>query len=282
MFRCASCNKTTLTNYSAIDAHVILQCTSCGLLITKTNDAEIIKYVNKQYGELYVHGYEQELLKFHKRFKKLIILINKYLNNGKLLDVGCGTGHFLKYLNDTTNSWALFGVEPNERLRKIASKTVGATIKNGSLKNIRFNNNTFDIITCLDVLEHSIELEKNLSELRRVLKTNGYILVQAPNYKSFMAYITGKRWDWWCIPDHVLHFSYNFLTNYFRENGFRIIENYTYEDSRDFLSNIRGVFSKNYLTKALFIILIPLLLVVEQIGWRINRGGLTVILAQKI
>lgn len=282
MFRCTYCNKTRFTKYLIVDGHSLLTCNSCGLLLTEASEGEIRDYVTAKYNEQYTINYKQAVLKLNKRFERQLLLITSLILKGRLLDIGCGTGFFLKFLKDKGTKFSLFGIEPNKILRKSASDNTGILIKDGLLKKIPYPIKYFDIVTCYDVLEHNIELHKNLKEIRRVLKTNGLIFVQAPNYKSFMAYITGKRWDWWCIPDHVLHFSYDFLTTYLKENGFRILKSYTYEDQEDFLSNIKGLFSKNYLTKICFFLLIPLLLIIERIGWLTNRGGLTVVLAQKI
>ncbi len=208
-------------------------------------------------------------------------LISALKKRGKLLDVGCGTGYFLKYLKENYPTWKIFGIEPSDLLRKVASDNIGINIKIGTLDRIPFPDEYFDVVTCNDVLEHSAKLRENILELKRVLKPNGILFVQAPNYSSVMAYITGKKWDWWCVPDHLLHFSYSFLISYLKKNGLTIINSYTYEDQIDYLSNIKGVFSKNYFTKAVFILLIPLLLLIERLGWFANYGGLTVVIAKK-
>lgn len=278
---CPSCGGKKSIYLDSIDGYQIKKCLRCGLVVTITSEKNRKAYVQEKYSHEYAQNYKVALPKLHKRFSRQITLIKKITSRGKFLDVGCGTGYFLTYLKEYHSQWQIYGVEPSTLLREVASSNVGTRIRRGTLNNIPFPNTYFDIITCYDVLEHSVDLHNNLSELRRVLKPNGLILVQAPNYKSIMAYITGKKWDWWCIPDHVLHFSYDFLTAYFQANGFRILKSYTYEDQEDFLSNIKGVFSRNYITKIMYILLIPLFLIAERIAWITHQGGLTVILAQK-
>lgn len=278
---CPCCGGKKSIHLDSIDGYQIKKCLRCGLVVTITSEKNRKAYVQEKYSHEYAENYKSSLPKLQKRFSRQIARIKKFKPRGKLLDVGCGTGYFLKYLKDYHPQWQIYGVEPSKLLREVANSNVATHIRPGTLNNIPFPNTYVDIITCYDVLEHSADLNNNLSELKRVLKPNGLILVQAPNYKSIMAYITGKKWDWWCIPDHVLHFSYDFLTTYFQANGFRILKSYTYEDQEDFLSNIKGVFSRNYITKIMYIVLIPLLLIVERIGWMTHQGGLTVVLAQK-
>lgn len=207
--------------------------------------------------------------------------IEKYVKQGRLLDIGCGSGHFLKYVKEKKNRWICYGVEPNEKLLKYASSHNGIEVKKGFITKIPYPDEYFDVITCNDVLEHSIELNRNIIEIRRVLKKNGIILIQSPNFQSLMRIITGNKWDWWSIPDHVLHFSPEFLNSYLIKNGFKVLEKYTYEDSYDYLSNIYGLFSKQYLKKIGVMLLTPLLIILERISWLINYGGLLVFVVRK-
>lgn len=282
MFRCVSCGNKHVIEDRVIDGHLLMRCDRCGLLLTQTTEQARTTYIKQKYSQQYTEDYKNALPKLHERFARHMKLVHKYIAGGKILDVGCGTGYFLKFLKDTYAMWQIFGVEPSPLLRKVATKNTGKNIKPGLLNNIPFSNNYFDVVTCYDVLEHSVDLKKNVQELRRVLKPGGFLLVQAPNYKSFMAYITGKTWDWWCIPDHVLHFSYDFLTRYLKKNGFSIVQSYTYEDQADFVSNCKGKFTSNYVTKVMFYLFLPFLILGERIGWLMNKGGLNVVLARKI
>lgn len=281
MFLCISCGNKSYTQYAVLRGYPLLLCDRCGLLTTSASKMQIKKYVTEKYNDEYAKNYSQALLKLHKRFGPHLELIRKFRSGSKILDIGCGTGHFLKYLISKKDLWKIFGVEPNKLLRNVAKKNTAANIQDGLLSKIPFRDNFFDVVTCYDVLEHNIDLMENVAELRRVLKPNGILLIQAPNYRSLMAYITGSRWDWWCVPDHVLHFSYEFLVRYMKENGFTILRSYTYEDQEDFLSNIKGLFGNNYFTKAVYYLLVPLFIVIERIGWSVNMGGLSLILVRK-
>lgn len=64
-------------------------------------------------------------------------------------------------------------------------------------------------------------------------------------------------------------------------NNFKILDSYTYEDSRDFLLNIKGLYSKSIYFKIFFYLASPILIILERISWLIKRGGLMVVVAQK-
>lgn len=281
MQKCVSCGYDALSKYSVIHGYNLMLCSHCLLLQTQSSERKRKKYVEEKYSEKYADDYIQAIPKLHNRFSKQFKLVLKHRFSGKLLDIGCGTGHFLKFLKDNYKDWRYFGVEPSSVMRKVARKNTGVEIRNGTLNSIPYSDEYFDVITCNDVLEHDTKLKSNLRELRRTLKPGGLLFLQAPNYKSCMAYITGKKWDWWCIPDHVLHFSYYFLTDYIRKSGFTILDSYTYEDQVDFLSNIKGVFSRNHFAKIVFYFFKPALIITERLAWLMNMGGLTVVLAKK-
>lgn len=281
MFRCANCRGSKALLFRHISGFPLEICLKCNLLQTRTSEQKRVAYVKSKYSKSYAEDYKLALPRLHKRYKEQMQLIEKFRKGNRLLDVGCGTGHFIKYLNDRSRVFEIYGVEPSNILRRAANKNTNISVKAGTLDSLPFPNAYFDIVTCYDVLEHSLKLEKNLSELKRVLKPKGHLFIQAPNYRSIMAYMTGSRWDWWCVPDHVLHFSYNTLTNILEDNGFRILHKYTFENYEDFLSNIKGVYAKNLILKAIYFMLIPLLLVIERLTWIVNRGGLIVVLAEK-
>lgn len=281
MFSCISCSNTDLLEYRSIEGYTLFRCSYCDILITRTTDRQWKQYIRNKYSGEYTRDYEIMLPKLHKRFERHLSIIKQFASGGRLLDVGCGTGHFLKYVKETDSSWKLFGVEPSGLLRKVAITNSGVVIKNGSLDAIPFGDSYFDIITCYDVLEHSMDLKKNMRELKRVLKPGGLLFVQAPNYRSLMAQLTSDGWDWWCIPDHLLHFSYLALKYCITSAGFTMVRSFTYEDSEDLLSNVKSMFPRNYIAKALYYTLIPVFLLLERMAWKVNQGGLSVVIARK-
>lgn len=282
MFQCPSCGLREFAKYILVDKYRISRCRNCGILCTEVK-SEIVEANNvKTYSQKYASEYKNNLPRIRKRYQRYLSLFSKYNIKGKLLDIGCGTGYFIHYVLDTANrNLKVFGVEPNNELREIACRNTGIDVRIGKMNSIPYPKNYFDVLSCLDVLEHSVNLKENIIEIRRVIKPKGAILIQAPNYVSLMAILSGNKWDWWSPPDHTVHFSVKSLNKFLTSNGFTIIKNYTYEDTSDFILNVKGRFSKNVITKIIFYSLLPLLIVLERFSWLINKGGLVVVLAQK-
>jgi 2-polyprenyl-3-methyl-5-hydroxy-6-metoxy-1,4-benzoquinol methylase len=122
-------------------------------------------------------------------------------NKGKLLDIGAGTGEFLSVAKK--DGWQIMGVEPSERAKSIAlNKGVPFVEQTGELEN-----NSFDVISMWHVLEHVPDLDKQIKELKRLLKPTGTLIIAVPNFKSFDAKHYGKFWAAYDVPIHFWHFS---------------------------------------------------------------------------
>jgi 2-polyprenyl-3-methyl-5-hydroxy-6-metoxy-1,4-benzoquinol methylase len=137
--------------------------------------------------------------------KRKIKLINSFSSKEKyLLDIGCGTGDFLKIAQQ--NKWTVFGIEPNDNAREIANlKTSNSVYKTEEL--LKFKAQSFDIITLWHVLEHLPNIEEHLSVLKSLLKPNGVLIIAVPNYKSYDAKYYKEFWAAYDTPRHLWHFS---------------------------------------------------------------------------
>ena len=98
----------------------------------------------------------------------------------KILDIGCGYGSVSENLIRMGHD--VYGIEINKEalkeLKKKGFKTIACDITN----KLPFGNNSFDGILLLDILEHVFDPISLLSEIRRVLKRNGFIIINTPLY----------------------------------------------------------------------------------------------------
>jgi len=148
-----------------------------------------------------------------RALQKKVALINS-LNNGSgtLLDIGSGTGDFLKQAKEA--NWKVSGVEPNEGAKKLA-KTKGVALK----KSINdYKGKSFDVITLWHVLEHIPNLDETISTIEGLLKPNGILIIAVPNYKSFDAGYYKEYWAAYDVPRHLWHFSQTSMKKLFSEN----------------------------------------------------------------
>jgi len=132
---------------------------------------------------------------------KLNLINSLQPNKGRILDIGAGTGEFLSVAKK--DGWKTVGVEPSEKAKAIAiNKGVSFVDLTTELEN-----QSFDVISMWHVLEHVPDLEKQIKELKRLLKPTGTLIIAVPNFKSFDAIHYGKFWAAFDVPIHFWHFS---------------------------------------------------------------------------
>ncbi len=154
-----------------------------------------------------------------KALRDKITLIKGFApQKGKLLDIGAGTGDFLAVAK--ANGWDTTGIEPSEKARAIAmSKGVAF---GGNLLEVK--DHSFDVITMWHVLEHVPDVEAEITELKRILKPDGVIVIAVPNFKSYDAKHYGIFWAAYDVPRHLWHFSKTAIEKLFARQGIQLIK----------------------------------------------------------
>jgi len=105
-------------------------------------------------------------------------------DSDRILDCGCGDGLFLVAVSETSNC-QLYGVDvdkTNLRLAKRYLKEKPVKLVYGDATKMPFKNEFFDKVYCSEVLEHILDDRKAVSEIKRVLKKGGTLVVTVPNH----------------------------------------------------------------------------------------------------
>ncbi|MCX5804133.1 MAG: methyltransferase domain-containing protein [Proteobacteria bacterium] len=108
---------------------------------------------------------------------------SRYVKGKAVLDIACGTGYGSKILYEGGGSTVL-GIDISNKAIDFALSTykderLDFTV--GDILNIRFPDNYFDAIVCFETIEHVKDQERALSELLRVLKPDGLLIISSPN-----------------------------------------------------------------------------------------------------
>jgi SAM-dependent methyltransferase len=99
----------------------------------------------------------------------------------EVLDAGCGSGRTLEELVDYGS---VSGIELDPDAAAFAASRGCGEVKVGRLEELPWEAGTFDLITCLDVLEHVPDDRRALAELRRVCRPGGWLLLTVPAYQA--------------------------------------------------------------------------------------------------
>lgn len=98
---------------------------------------------------------------------------------GRILDVGCGHGDFLKLAEAA--GWEGWGIEPSEEAADTAKKNSGLKIFCGATEDAEFPENHFDVITLWNVIDCLLDPRAVLQKIRKWLRPGGLFLIRTPN-----------------------------------------------------------------------------------------------------
>ena len=135
------------------------------------------------------------------------------LKNGgrNILDYGCGKGHLLKTIYDNYYIDSLTGIDPHlDRQSNLITPIQCRTnqklyLYTGALEKLKIlESNHYDVIICMNVLEHIPYPEHLLviQEFKRILKPRGYIYIETPNARSIFS-----PYGFYDEPTHIRPFS---------------------------------------------------------------------------
>lgn len=208
------------------ESFAIVKCEECGFVYT--NPRPTVSEIGKYYqSEEYVSHSDTRkgLINWiygkvrNRTLKDKLQLINSFNTEGKrILDIGCGTGHFLSTAQQ--NGWTVTGVEVDDATRATAESRLNTSIYH------HFDEvpekGKYDIITMWHVLEHVHDLNATIVKLKKLIHKKGRIIIAVPNYNSEDRKIYGDNWAAFDVPRHLYHFTQNSMNTLIRKHGMRI------------------------------------------------------------
>ena len=143
---------------------------------------------------------------------------------GALLDIGCGHGFFLKEMD--RRGWQISGLEISKTGRRFIKKTMGLAVFSEPLEQLSLPNDMFDVVTLFYVIEHVIDPLLLLTEIRRVLKPEGLVLIRWPHTTPIVKILgpLAKKIDLYHTPFHLYDFSPDTIETLLCRSGFSSVE----------------------------------------------------------
>ncbi len=214
----------------------IVQCQNCGLVYT--NPRVKSDYAKSIYSSAYFKsqnsvttGYEdylKERLTIEATFKRRINFIvrnARFLENAKnprILDIGCAMGFLLNLFREL--GWQTEGVELSDFASSYARDEMKLAVRQGTLNNLEFSADYYDLLTSWDVIEHSYNPKEDLIMMHRLIKKGGYVAIITPNRASLHARVVGQKWVEYEKPEeHLYFFEKNILIKILNDIGFETV-----------------------------------------------------------
>jgi len=230
---CPSCQHPQFDNYLICEDHTVshesfalVKCTKCELVFTnpRPRAGELHKYYQS---ETYISHTDKANSLVNTIYKLVRVytlaqkrnLVKGFKANGTILDYGCGTGDFLRSMQN--KSWSTFGLEPNTDAQEIAKqKNTGSIVSNISEFSADIS---FDVVTAWHVLEHIADLRETLKSIRKKIAKGGYLIVAVPNLNSYDASTYAEKWAAYDVPRHLYHFTQASLQNLAEKAKFKLV-----------------------------------------------------------
>ena len=197
----------------------IVRCLECGLVYVnpRVDDATLMSEYSGAADDYQSGGAGRE-----KTFRRgLGFFESRAGNRGRLLDVGCADGIFVKLAKEA--GWNARGIEPCRYLAERGRREFSIDVRVGDLADVRDAEGSFDAITLWDVLEHLHDPMAGLHICNRLLKKGGHILISYPDFGSLLARAAGRYW-WFLLSVHLYYFTRTTLAAYLARTGFRDLE----------------------------------------------------------
>lgn len=207
-------------------------CPECGFMMTQDapSEEEIGQYYespeyisHSNTGRGLVNSLYHLVRSYMLRRKLRLIERESFLRTGHLLDIGAGTGYFAHHAAKA--GWKTEALEKSPAAREFAKRRFGIEmIAEEEIKTLR--DNSFDVVTMWHVMEHVRDLDKLWSELRRILKEDGVLIVAVPNTGSYDFKKYGHGWAALDVPRHLWHFNASVMQKLSNTRGFKMSDCY--------------------------------------------------------
>jgi SAM-dependent methyltransferase len=222
---CPLCKNSNTVDKYEINSYIILDCPACGHRFTGlTLDKENIKEI---YSDNYFFkgkdGYPDYTLErdmLIERGEKYAEITSRFMKPGKLLDVGAAAGFIMKGFEN--KGWQVIGVEPNSSMAGYGKDNLGLDIRVGTIEESGLNV-MVDLGLLIQVIAHLYDLNRSMESINRIVKNEGYLLIETWDKDSYMARLFGRRWHEYSPPTTLNYFSRKTMDFLLSSYGFRKI-----------------------------------------------------------
>lgn len=162
-------------------------------------------------------GFTSSMFKIEKS------IYNKLNSQSRILDIGCGNGHFLHEVKMDKKA-NVFGIDVSDAAVREAKINYNIDLYKGTMMDAPHPQSSFDFITAWQFFEHVINPNEVVEKMSLILKPGGYLIMSTPNIASFHFNIFKDKWYHLDCPRHVCLWSLIQVRRLFEKNSLKIIK----------------------------------------------------------
>jgi 2-polyprenyl-3-methyl-5-hydroxy-6-metoxy-1,4-benzoquinol methylase len=158
-----------------------------------------------------------------QKFEFKVLYLDR-VENGKVLDFGCGSGWLLDNLKQ--GGWDCYGLDFDSKAVDFC-RSKGLKVSVGNIPEQNYPDNYFDAITINHVIEHIHEVDELIRNCYLKLKKGGRLVIATPNTANWQHKLYGSYWFQLDPPRHLHIFNPENLGQVVKRNGFSLLDSFT-------------------------------------------------------
>ncbi|MDQ2943237.1 MAG: class I SAM-dependent methyltransferase [Candidatus Dormibacteraeota bacterium] len=234
----------------------------------------------------------ERLLSFITRSSALrrVDFVKKLLKpnvNLKVLDIGCGKGSFLYYLQKTVEC-QVTGIDFDESSGRYCRETLNLEARHGDIHSLQGLVEKYDVVTMWHYLEHEFDPLSALLKANEVLANGELLILEVPNAESLENILFKRRSYLYDVPRHLYSFSPITINSLLEKAGFEVQSLSFPYFAGGWIGTAQSILFQGRIYKELknniflFLLLSQLLFPLEYALSKTSKGSIMTIVARKI
>lgn len=200
------------------------QCPDCALLFVDDIPAPTARMTEMEEG--HYAGTQQinpadrqsssELI-MRERFQGFVDLARRHRDAGRWLDVGCGGGLLMTLARD--GGYTVEGIELSADRRRLTETATGATVHGVPLEDVGYPDDSFDVVSLINVFSHLISPTRTFAELHRILRPGGIVVMATGEFTPGVQQGDMLHWN---LGDHLFFLGEGTIDRYAEKTGFTV------------------------------------------------------------
>lgn len=216
------------------------------------------------------HTYSQTLFsRILRSITNTTFGIPLYKKDGKIVDVGCGTGDILVLLKDL--GWSTYGIDIDKNAIHIAKSRGLINVRFGTYKTLgSYPDNYFDVIRLYHVIEHLDNPLACLQLLYKKIKPGGLIILSTPNFASPIRKLFGTYWSNFDTPRHLFIFTPETLVKAVKLSKLHVVK-IEYTSASGIAGSMQHFINTKIRRRVQFFGTLPIVLFFHPIEWILDK-----------